>query len=346
MLTSEVPINELDTQMPLRPSLRVITADDPNPHERDDGISVISFRNKPGLFRVAVFVADPSEDYNRDDVYRQALEKTEAEYWAEPDGSRGYNAMISPKVIRKHEFTKGAKLSALAISFTIGPDKPPSETEISFEEVEIVSNLDFRGFAKRCQSAKGAKRYGEVSQLIKHHLGYNSGFESHQETAATVVISPSGKPITGRAGENIRLKGSKINEAYMIAANCLVGREMARLDLPAIYRVCDPNDRRFIDITAANRAMYSMQPGRHDALGLDLYCRVTSPLRRGTDLVMGNILKKISLGQSINARDMRDMVLMTQRSNQKILAGETQRKFQLPKPVLTRAALAPVSEVA
>jgi exoribonuclease R len=345
MMSSEVFSPENNVPGPV-PGLRIITADDPHPRERDDGIGVETFATKPDTFRVTVCVADPSNSYYRDDVYKQALDKTTATYGLDTCGNALYDPMISPAVIKRYEFTQGRVPSALMVSFSVGPDKAPSETEISFGPVEVMRNLTFSSFAKACEEGKVAKKYGEAGRLIKKHLAYNPGIEYQRDTALAAMVDEQGKPLAGPSGEAVRMRGSRINEAYMIAANHLVPALMAELDIPFIYRVCNPEDNRFRDIVSPGRALYSMTPGRHQLLGLDVYTHVTSPLRRGVDLVLGHVLKNFSLGKPVTARDIRDMELMTQRSNMVILEEVRRQKFRLPKPVLAQAATASSAEVA
>lgn len=335
MFVSEIPIAELDPAVAsMRGNLHIITADDPDPRERDDGYTVAPLRTRPELLRVSVCIADPSADYYRQDVYKQAIEKTTAEYWINDDGTRGYDPMISEDVIRSHEFTKGTSPSALVASFTIGPEKPPSELEIYFSPVQVVSNMTFSTLARTTLRTRKMQRYMEASYLIKRHLGYNSGTDWHQAKAAGVMISAQTNQGVLEGGMSKgSLRGSKINEAFMIAFNHLIPVEMERRDEPYIYRVYDPEDQRFRDLLPPEgRALYSMTPGPHRALGLSRYSHSSSPLRRGVDLVCGHILKKLSRGESTSARDIRDMEMMVRRSNLRILHDEAERPFRLRSP--------------
>jgi hypothetical protein len=350
MFVSEIPVTELDPAVAsMRRNLHIITADDPNPQERDDGYAVAPLRTRPDLLRVSVCIADPSADYYRSDVYKQALEKTTAGYWINEDGSHGYDPMINEDVIRNHEFTKGTSPSALVASFTIGPEKPPSELEIYFSPVQVVSNMTFSNLARTTAQRRKMERYKQASALIRGHLGYNSGVDWHHAKAAGVVVSAQTAQVRPEAGiSKGSLRGSKINEAFMIAFNHLVALEMERLDEPYIYRVHNPEDERYRDVLPPEgRALYSMSPGRHQALGLSRYSHSSSPLRRGVDLVNGHILKKLSRGESISGRDMRDMEMMVRRSNLRILQEEAGRPFRLrsPRPIGARA-LPAVIEVA
>jgi exoribonuclease-2 len=45
-------------------------------------------------------------------------------------------------------------------------------------------------------------------------------------------------------------------------------------------------------------SMQSLSPGRHTGLGMDIYSRVTSPLRRYSDLLVHQQLRAFSLGES------------------------------------------------
>lgn len=311
MLKANVPISEFDLQSSSRPDYWILTADD-NPHERDDGYAVFPLRNRPDLLRVAVCIVDPSDDYYLEGVRDRTLKNVEAKYWTNVDGSRGYKPMIDTDVITRREFTKGTTRSALIGSFTVGPEKPPCEVDISFGEVEVVSNLTFRGLARRSRVAKGARRYEEASSLIKMHLGYSSGTHAHKNRSAGVTVNRGGKQPRKSGPSAITLRGSTINEAFMIALNHLAPIEAERLDMPYISRYFDVRD-------GTNRAWYTLTPRPHDALKLHRYSHTTSPLRRGTDLLNGLIWKKVSRGEAIDDALVADMNAMVDGANQLIL---------------------------
>jgi exoribonuclease-2 len=98
--------------------------------------------------------------------------------------------------------------------------------------------------------------------------------------------------------------GQVIVSEWMIAANGLAASELARRDIPAIYRIqdeCRPetdpvqSDHPIFHIYRQRRlfarAELATRPGPHCSLGMNPYTTVTSPIRRYMDLVVQRQLK-------------------------------------------------------
>ncbi len=91
-------------------------------------------------------------------------------------------------------------------------------------------------------------------------------------------------------------KSGIMMEELSILANSCVANFCAENHIPVIYRMQDPVAlefeessnllvRRYRMLRGAAPWKFSVEPGRHHMLGVDMYCQVTSPLRRYTDLV-------------------------------------------------------------
>lgn len=318
---------------------KIITADCSFPKEIDDGLFVEPLDESYELYKVGVCVADTSKLYANPDVVRQAQTRTAARYWDLPDGERGYDPMIDTELIQELEFTAGAVRSALIITFNIGPTVAPTDLDISFGQVEVLKNMTYKEFSNFSTSPKGQK-FATASSLIKGHLGYVA-YGDHT----------GNKPIWRENTDGVSLalpntsawawkRGSKMNEAFMVASNHLVGRQMREEGRPAIYRVFDPEDEQFIDIVSANVAMYSRMPGPHTALNLDPYCRVTSPLRRLDDFVMNRQLYKRFIGKPPVAKDAEDVAFAIRRLNQEIIASAPKEASRVSRrDILGRTAI-------
>ena len=318
---------------------QIITADYPFPKEIDDGLFVEQLDESHELYRVGVCVADTSRLYNNPDVLRQAQSRTAARYWDFPDGESGYDPMIDTVLIKELEFTAGAVRSALIITFNVGPKVAPESLDISFGEVYVSQNKSYKEFSNFALYGKGG-RFAKASYFIKDHLGYVA-YGDHSGTSPAwrnSIDSKDGK-VPNTSGQAWK-KGSKMNEAYMVAANHLVGMQMKLEDRPAIYRVFDPEDEQYIDIVSANVAMYSRAPGPHRALRLDPYCRVTSPLRRLDDFVMNYQLYKRFLGKSPVSKDAADVGFAIRRLNQEIVASSPKEASRVSRQdILGRTAV-------
>jgi exoribonuclease II len=297
---------------------RIITADCSFPREIDDGLFVDKISAKHDLYRVGVCVVDTAKVYPNQDIKNEAFSRTAADYYDLPGGERGYDPMIDPEVIKDLEFTEGSVKDALIVTFLVGRNKPPHGVEAKFGKVEVTENLSYKEFAEYASAGNGTK-YARTASLIKGHLGYVSygdhagvrpAWRSDTDDDGTVTLSE-------KAWKN----GSKMNEAFMVATNHLIGRTFAEEERPAIYRVHDPEDEQFLELMSANMARFSRTPGIHSGLGLEPYSRVTSPLRRLDDFVMNNQLKKRFLGMRPTAQDTRDVAFAIRRLNQEAIAA-------------------------
>lgn len=296
----------------------IITADCSDPMEIDDGIFVEDLPTHEEMYRVGVCVADTSKLYEHGDVYRQAMKNTHARYWNLPNGERGYDPMIEPELIKELEFTKGHSRDALVVSFIVGRNQAPSELDISFGKVEVADNLSYKDFAENCKSSERDRKFGRASAFIIQHLQYTSGGDSDQATASSRNPNKIYRRLVRGPSEQVWLRGSRINEAFMVAANHLVGKVFAEEDRPAIYRVHDPADEKFLEFLPADMARYTWTPGLHKGLNLDPYCRVTSPLRRLEDFMMSYQLKQRYLGHLATQRDARDIAGAVQQLNRQL----------------------------
>ena len=295
---------------------QVITADCSSPKEIDDGLYVHKLDEERELYEVGVCVADTSSLYKKPEIVSHAHDRTAAKYWELPGNERGYDPMIDADEIKNLELIEGSVRSALVISFLIGPKDEPEDVSIAFKPVEIVSNKTYKQFANEALSGE-LRHFLRVSSLIKNHLGYiaygdHAGVRPAWRNGSNQVIS---------ASDRAWKKGSQVNESFMVAANHLVGRQMATEGRPAIYRVHDPEDEQYLELLSASVARYSRIPGPHSGLRLDPYCRVTSPLRRLDDFVMNNQLRKRFEGKQPTAQDTREVAFAIRRLNQELIAA-------------------------
>lgn len=297
---------------------QIITADCSYPKEIDDGLFVERMDEDHELYKVGVCVVDTSKVYNQQSVVKQAFDRTAARYWDLPDGERGYDPMIDTGVIKDLEFTARSVRDALIITFLVGRKQAPTDVDASFGKVEVVDNKNYKDFANYATYGNG-KRFLAASSLIRDHLGYvaygdHTGNRPRWREELETGTVPT---ISGRAWT----RGSKMNEAFMVGANHLVGKMLAGEGWPAIYRVHDPDDEQYLELLSANVARYSRTPAVHSGLGLDPYCRVTSPLRRLDDFVMNRQLKQRFIGRKPTAADSREVAFAVRRLNQEVIAS-------------------------
>jgi hypothetical protein len=223
--------------------------------------------------------------------------------------------MISTDLIRDLELAEGFVRNALIISFLVGTQKVPSDVEVSFGQVEIVKNLSYKEFSNFAHGT--GHEYLRASGLIKQKLGYVAYGDHVGERPAW---REDEGPVINMSGSAWK-RGSKINEAFMVAANHLVGKLMDGEGRPSIYRVYDPDDEQHIELLSPNVAWYSRIAGPHKGLNLDPYCRVTSPLRRLDDFVMNRQLKQRDMGKQPTSQDTKDVAFAIRRLNQEIVTS-------------------------
>lgn len=296
----------------------VIAADCWRPKEIDDAVYVQELPASQELYRVGVCVVDASKLYEDYRVLRDALTNTTAEYWDLPNGERGYKPMIDLRYIRRREFAAGYIRNALMVNFVIGPDQPMTDIEIKFGKVEVLQNMNFARFDKSCRYSDRFRKFGRAAAAIMQQLQYTSGGD--EDT-----------PLVGRSHEEIHhqlihvpphqrfIRGSKINEAFMVGAGSAVGRQFKEEKRLAINRVHDRTDTSFIEFLPPNIARFSTKPGRHDGLNIPEYVRVTSPLRRLEDFIMHRHLRLRAEGKNVSERDERILVGAVQRLNSRIV---------------------------
>lgn len=293
----------------------IITADCSEPQEIDDGIFVQSLPYRSELYRVGVCVADTSSLYNNGQIFQSAMKRTAARYWTLPNGERGYEPMIPHEHIKPIQLAAGNERKAMIVSFVIGKTQPPTDLHINFDTVFVLRNLDYREFSRQSVQSKQFNSYRRAGQLIMNHLRYTSGGDDRgsSEFANGGIPNNDAAPSTGHW-----YKGSKLNEAFMIAANHLVATTLASENRPAIYRIHNPNDQSLIEFLPPNFATYSRVPGRHHGLNLEPLCRITSPLRRLEDFVMNYQLKQRFLGRAATLKDVSDVAAAVQQLNRHI----------------------------
>ncbi len=307
----------------------IITADCSSPKEIDDGIFVEELPSHEETYRVGVCVADTSKLYDDPQVLKQAMRSTEAKYYNLTGNEQGYEPMIDPELIRGLEFSEGNVRSSLMVQFVVGATQPPSDVTVSFGRVEVTRNHDYREFGWRCRQQETYQKFGRASAFILSHLRFTSGGDEDRGAAIDTSAHPDAvhHQLVNMPAQQAWLRGSRLNEAYMVAANNLVGKMMADEGRPAIYRVHDPEDETHLEFLPPNVATYSQVPGPHIGLNLlDGYCRVTSPLRRLEDFMMSHLLKVRDLRLAPTRRDRREVGMAVQRLNGRVM----QEVFQGP----------------
>lgn len=292
----------------------IFTADGPFPKEIDDGINVEPLPSATEAYRVRICIADTSSAYYRDEVVKHAQTLVEARYLT-PQGSEGYTPLLPEPFIKQRELKAGQTKSALVISYIVGENCPPTDVDVQFGNVEIARNYTYRKFGSKCRFSPEKQPIARAASLTRAQLGvgWNSASVLEEMHSGSFCESSSTK---------LR-DGERITSTFMVGGCHLVGRWLKERDLLAIYRIHDPSDTTLAEFIDTSVARFSQSPGRHVSLGLEPYCRVTSPLRRLEDFVMNGLLKVYAAGdRNVGTRDERVVLETVRALNQRIASAQ------------------------
>lgn len=295
----------------------IITVDCTSPREIDDGVLVEPLPSANELYKVRVFTVDTSDLYSDEQVARTVIEKTEARYLNPQADTEAYEPMLDKEIIGDLEFAAGSIRKALVVSFNIGPSQPPADISVGYGKVEVLKNFRYDKFGKKCRYNEAFESYGRAAALILKHLK-PAPLDEEEAYAGLIHVPKSG----------VYRRGADINQAFMIAANYHVARIMSEEKL-AIFRTHDLQDETFRELMNPNVARFSTHPAPHDGLGLDMYTRVTSPLRRAEDFMMHGLLRARHEGRAIDRRDRRLVTTAVQRLNQRVVVNVFHGRLQM-----------------
>ncbi|HEY1063850.1 MAG TPA: RNB domain-containing ribonuclease [Candidatus Saccharimonadales bacterium] len=284
----------------------IITADRQGTKEFDDGISVTPLPSAEEMYQVNVFAVDTSPLYFNYDVAQQVINRRETTLTYDNDGKLiSRTPMIDPELTRGMHFSeKSGPLGALVVSFTVGINEPIDNCSASYGQVEVAKNYPFNTFGGMCRDREHFIRYGRAAALILMHL-HNAGVSDMDIYNALLHVPRD------RAAD----RGLNINRAFMIAANHITGRIMRSEGRPAIYRTNRYADGTRPDPKLVLPAEFSTVPAPHVGMGLDVYTRVTSPLRRAEDFMMHGQLRLRHQRRQPGKRDYRLLTRTIRRLN-------------------------------
>lgn len=278
----------------------IITADCSNPHEIDDGILVRPLPSAREVYQVNVCIADVSSLYKNTDVMQGALSQTRSEYFSLGDNEQGYEPMIDRQYILQKELSKTALKNAIIMSFIVGDGVAPRDFSVEFEQVEVHANYNYKQFSELSSRGLKLQHYAQAARFIQEGIRYNPGGDS---TAKLGKIH--NRALAQKYGS--WKHGARLNEAFMIAGNHLLGKMMKDEELAAIYRVHGNAGDIHGEILRPDVAWYSREPGFHQGLGIGPYCQGTSGLRRLPDFIMHHHLWLRDNNKTPTEYDMRIM---------------------------------------
>ena len=268
-----------ETAVRLQGPKTIITADCSNPHEIDDGILVQPLPSAREAYKVDVCIADVSSLYRNTDVLQGALSQTRSEYFTLGGSEQGYEPMIDRQYVLQKELSKAALKNAVIMSFIVGDGIAPQDFSVDFDQVRVLANYNYRQFSELSSRGLKLEQYAQAARFIREGIRYNPGGDS-----TTMTNDISNRALERKYGS--WKHGARLNEAFMVASNHLLGKMMQDEGRPAIYRVHGNAGDIHGEIFRPDVAWYSRQPGFHQGLDIGPYCQGTSGLRRLPDFIM------------------------------------------------------------
>ena len=289
----------------------IITADCSGAHEYDDGLLVRALPEDRELYEVNVFAVDTSPLYRNGSIVKRVHQLTESRYHNPKTGRESYSPMLDPELTQSLHFAQGTIRKALVVSFLVGAGQPPTTPAISYGRVQVHRNYKYNRFGEKCRYSASIKPYGRAAAYLLRYL--TSEATGEEEAYSNLVHVPK---------HEAWRRGSDINQTYMVAANHLVGRMMRDEGRLAVYRTHDIDTDHLADVISPRVARYSTTPALHTGLGLNPYCRITSPLRRGEDFMMHGLLQLRQQGRDVTPYDQWAVGEMVRRLNQRVIADQ------------------------
>ncbi len=325
----------------------ILTADDPNPREIDDGIIVERLRGRDEAYRVGVCVVDTSGLYTDTAITEMAFANARARYNERSKGRiEEYVPMIDEDIIHALEFKEGNVRDALILWFTANKKKAPSDLSVEFGQVEVTANHTYKSFDSYDRNIDKRGKYGRAAAFLMWNLAGAQSAEADLDLGRQNEIGVTFGRHKKLSVEASNKRGSRINAAYMVAANYLNGCMFSETDRPAIYRrhgLSDDQDGMNHTLDgwlSDNVATYSLVPGPHDGLGLDLYSRATSPLRRLEDYMMLYQLRLLYEGKEPTLADVVKLGEAVRELNSLVVEHSTRRIVQdTSRPIVNKFSI-------
>ncbi|MCH7800578.1 MAG: RNB domain-containing ribonuclease [Chloroflexi bacterium] len=284
-------------------SLDVITVDDDDTLDRDDGLSIEYLQTEidgvmTDAYRVGIHIADasaivqPDSAVDKDADRRMAtMYLPERKIWMLPPGIAGDLGSLSP----------GERRLAVSLLATITHDGVVATWEVTPSIIESRAALSYDTVDARIDD-ETAPMHRELSDLksIARKLKEKreaAGIPNLDRDELSVKVSESGE-ITATVIQRSNPARTMIAE-YMIFYNSMLAEFCKKNELPAPYRSQKAPDisdivaqtpegllRWYLTVRKMGPASISTEPGAHAGLGVPAYIQASSPLRRYPDLIV------------------------------------------------------------
>ncbi len=272
------------------------TVDSAQTRDFDDALSLQKLPD--GRWRVAVHIADAAEYVQPDDpLDKEAAERITSIYL--PDA----RISMLPPGLSEDVCSLRLGEDRLAVSFIFEVDEGGTihQSRVEPSLIRVKRRLTYQDVDQAVEEDEGLRvLHGLAMQLRQMRIERGAVLLPLPEIQ--VYVNEHGMIHVSRYEKET--PGQVIVSEWMIAANGLAASELARRDVPAIYRIqdeCRPetdpvqSDHPIFHIYRQRRlfarAELATRPGPHCSLGMNPYTTVTSPIRRYMDLVVQRQLK-------------------------------------------------------
>lgn len=279
----------------------IITIDGDNALELDDGISIEKLEN--GYYKLGIHIANPMGLVKTDSIiFDEALKRVTSIYTGKEP------IYLFPKIISKDKSNLLGGKNRLATSYYLYINDFGRIEDYEF--VESIVNVHNTTYSEVdsvlnsgiCSDNKFMETVSLLA-LVTNKIGNNFHIDETYEMLNRTKSNPSNTNIITKS------KSSKMVEICMMMANYIVPYHMHKHNLPCLYRN-HVIDSEFIkklssispklhssnenEVEKAIHYLETIYPKAtpstkalgHFGLGLPFYSHLTSPLRRGEDIIM------------------------------------------------------------
>jgi len=321
--------------------LELWAIDEATTREVDDAVGLAGPGPDPGTWTIAVAVADPAAFVRPDDpVDREALGRALGHFLP-----TGVLPMLPDCLAQEAaSLADGQVRPAVVFSCTLSEEGELVGFHPTLATVEKVHRITYREATERIEA--GAEPFARLHTLVQARL-------RRRHEAGAVILRQPEIDIRVEDGQ-ITLHRSEpgapgrvlVSELMVLAGRAAAGwlvekqapalfrRQPSSEDLPPEAR--DPAileaDYDPVLVRSIRRMMrpseVRTEPGPHFALGLEVYCQVTSPLRRYQDLTVHRQIRALLLGEEppYTAEDLQRIAATTEVAEQSMRLAERQSR--------------------
>jgi len=275
-------------------NLQIFSIDDPSTKDIDDALS--AERTMDG-YRIGVHIADVASIIPKDSpLDKEARERATSLYFTDrkipmlpPSLSQGQCSLLQDERRHTMSFFFHVSLDFELVDVQIMPSVIVNHAKLSYEEADHILGITDHPYAEAMQILNEA-----VDIFYQQRI--DQGAIEIERNEISIKIE-EGKQMEVSIRDS-SLRSEHIVSELMILTNMLTARYFAEHRIPAIYRTQIEPDlnnlneeghevvKRFQTLRRLKPLELSLEPKPHATLGVNMYCQITSPIRRYNDLIL------------------------------------------------------------